>query len=232
MGSLPNSTGEDNRTRYKSYNQGLWESKYQLNRLYGFKLQHSPPTAMKFFSITALTALAASALIGTVIATPAPAVAQWLHVESGINDAGNTTGIERRAGAEVVTCYNQGTKADRAPIISVIDDFCNNRAIGRDVANGQTIWSRYQYGTISILVSGAAINGYALWRTNSQPISDEKNTIPHISCNFKVDNNCNRLLRLPVDKCNTGGENGKQGGYVTDLCGQWRTDPGSGGSDN
>jgi len=32
-----------------------------------------------------------------------------------------------------------------------------------------------------------------------------------ISCGgFTVDGNCNRLLRLPLDGCNTKGENGKQ----------------------
>ncbi|KAJ7079267.1 hypothetical protein B0H15DRAFT_999623 [Mycena belliarum] len=109
---------------------------------------------------------------------------------------------------EVVTCYNFGTKADRAPIISVIDDWCG-RVIGSSVQNGQTVWARYNYGTFTVLVSGAAINGGS----------------------FVIDGNCNRLLRLPVDSCNTGGVNGKQGGYETDLFGQWRTDPGSNGSD-
>ena len=31
-----------------------------------------------------------------------------------------------------------------------------------------------------------------------------------ISCSFTIDGNCNRLLREPVDQCNTGGVNGKQ----------------------
>ncbi|KAH9477242.1 hypothetical protein JR316_0011168 [Psilocybe cubensis] len=144
----------------------------------------------------------------------APAVAdKWISVETGItmpgeSIPGNTT-LEKRYGTEVLTCYNMGTKVDRAPSTSVIDDWCNNRAIGQVVNNGQTIWARYNYGTFTILVSGEAING----------------------CSFKVDGNCNRLLRLPLDGCNTSGENGKQGGYETDLCGQWRYDPGSNGSD-
>ncbi|KAG6914933.1 hypothetical protein DXG01_014369 [Tephrocybe rancida] len=170
---------------------------------------------MKSFTVTALLAIAASTFVGTVFATPAPVT--WLSVETGITEAGNTTTIAKRIGTEVVTCYNTGTKADRAPIVSVIDDWCNliedlrlsNHAIGQHVSNGQTIWARYNYGTFTVLVSGAAING----------------------CSFTVDGNCNRLLREPVDQCNTGGVNGKQGGFETDLCGQWRTDPGSNGSD-
>ncbi|KAJ7790401.1 hypothetical protein B0H14DRAFT_3430513 [Mycena olivaceomarginata] len=121
----------------------------------------------------------------------------------------NSSDLVPHVGTEVVTCYGFGTKADRAPIVSVIDDWCG-KVIGTYVPNGQEVWARYDYGTFTVLVSGKAIN----------------------SCGgFTIDGNCNRLLRLPVDGCNTGGVNGKQGGYETDLCGQWNTDPGSNGSD-
>ncbi|KAJ7887876.1 hypothetical protein B0H14DRAFT_3430507 [Mycena olivaceomarginata] len=60
--------------------------------------------------------------------------------------------------------------------------------------------ARYDYGTFTVLVSGKAINNCG---------------------GFTIDGNCNRLLCLPVDGCNTGGVNGKQ----------WNTDPGSNGSD-
>ncbi|KAJ7876013.1 hypothetical protein B0H13DRAFT_2055867 [Mycena leptocephala] len=166
-----------------------------------------------------------SALVAIAIAIAAPAYAAvvarvegeitgrapstWLNIEQGISYHNDTErSLIPRVGTEVVTCYGFGTKADRAPIVSVIDDWCG-RVIGTRVNNGQTVWARYNYGSFTVLVSGAAING----------------------CNFVIDGNCNRLLRLPVDRCNTGGVNGKQGGYETDLCGQWRTDPGSNGSD-
>ncbi|KAJ7706794.1 hypothetical protein B0H17DRAFT_1325624 [Mycena rosella] len=167
--------------------------------------------------------LSISALVSIAIAIAAPASAAfvsrvegevpdatpatWLSVEQGITYK-NSTALAARAGTEVVSCYGFGTKADRAPIVSVIDDFCG-KVIGTNVQNGQTVWARYDYGTFTVYVSGEAING----------------------CNFVIDGNCNRLLRLPVDECNTGGVNGKQGGYETDLCGQWRTDPGCCGSD-
>ncbi|KAJ7929830.1 hypothetical protein B0H13DRAFT_2310222 [Mycena leptocephala] len=120
----------------------------------------------------------------------------------------NSTDLIPRAGTEVVSCYNSGTKADRAPIVSVIEDWCG-RVIGSTVVNGQLVWACYNCGTFTVYVSGQAING----------------------CNFVIDGNCNRLLRLPVDGCNTGGVNRKQGGFETDICGQGRTDPGSSGSD-
>ncbi|KAJ7861360.1 hypothetical protein B0H14DRAFT_2575954 [Mycena olivaceomarginata] len=180
------------------------------------------------FSISGLVAIALAApALGAILArvegdvTDVPA--KWLSIEQGITYE-NSTEIVPRAGTEVITCYGFGTAADRAPIVSVIDDWCG-KVIGTTVNNGQTVWvsqsfflalfrsytpqARYNYGTFTVFVSGAAING----------------------CNFVIDGNCNRLLRLPVDGCNTGGVNGKQGGYETDLCGQWRTDPGSNGSD-
>ncbi|KAF8962980.1 hypothetical protein BDZ97DRAFT_1822431 [Flammula alnicola] len=164
---------------------------------------------MKSFTVTALLAMATSAFAGTISTTPeAAAPAKWISVETGFIKAGNTT-LAKREGTEVVTCYNTGTAVDRAPAASVIDDFCNNRAIGVYVPDGHTLYSRYDYGTFTIYVSGAAING----------------------CSFTIDGNCNRLLREPLDGCNTRGVNGKQGGYETDLCGQWRFDPGSKGSD-
>ncbi|KAJ7692005.1 hypothetical protein B0H16DRAFT_1477833 [Mycena metata] len=167
--------------------------------------------------------LSISAVVAIAVAAPAYAAVvariegditartplTWLSIEQGITYKNSTeTALVPRVGTEVVTCYNTGTKADRAPIVSVIDDWCG-KVIGTSVSNGQTVWARYNYGTFTVYVSGEAING----------------------CGFTIDGNCNRLLREPVDQCNTGGVNGKQGGYETDLCGQWRTDPGSNGSD-
>ncbi|KAK7002382.1 glycoside hydrolase family 55 protein [Favolaschia claudopus] len=153
--------------------------------------------------------------------TNKPGPRHWLSIEQGIIYHNSTTGpLVERAGTEAVTCYNKGTKArpihsdvacaeaDRAPIVSVIDDWCG-RVIGTHLNDGQEVMARYNYGTFTVLVSAKAING----------------------CNIIIDGNCDRLLRLPVDKCNTGGVNGKQGGFETDLCGQWNTDPGCCGSD-
>ncbi|KAJ7790381.1 hypothetical protein B0H14DRAFT_2626047 [Mycena olivaceomarginata] len=167
------------------------------------------------FSLSGLVALAVAApAFGAVVArvegdlTSDIVPGKWLSIEQGIRYH-NSSDLVPRVGTEVVTCYGFGTKADRAPIISVIDDWCS-KVIGTHVPNNQEVWARYNYGTFTVLVSGKAINNCG---------------------GITIDGNCNRLLRLPVDKCNTGGENGKQGGYETDLCGQWNTDPGSNGSD-
>ncbi|KAF4611828.1 hypothetical protein D9613_004023 [Agrocybe pediades] len=154
------------------------------------------------------------ALAAVTSAFASPTVAdKWISVETGMTLAnGNNVTLERRIGTEVITCYGFGTAVDRAPSISVIDNWCNSVAIGQYVPIGATLWGRYDYGSFTILVSALALG--------------------NPSCGgFVIDGNCNRLLRLPLDGCNTRGENGKQGGYETDLCGQWRYDPGSKGSD-
>ncbi|KAK7002400.1 hypothetical protein R3P38DRAFT_1733074 [Favolaschia claudopus] len=169
---------------------------------------------VSFSSVVALALVAAAPVLAAVVARVEGEITdavpgKWLSIEQGITYHNSTSGpLVKRVGTEVVTCYGFGTKADRAPIVSVIDDWCG-KVIGTHVNNGQTVWARYNYGSFTVYVSGEAING----------------------CNFVIDGNCNRLLRLPVDGCNTSGVNGKQGGYETDLCGQWRTDPGCCGSD-
>ncbi|RDB20723.1 hypothetical protein Hypma_012099 [Hypsizygus marmoreus] len=159
---------------------------------------------MKLFT-TILLSLSTLVLSVKGAATPST----WLSVEDVSSEFNaNATSLNKREGTEIVTCYNTGTKVDRGPSVSSIDNFCA-RVIGTHVANGQTVAYRYDWGSFTILVSGQAING----------------------CSFTIDNNCGRLLRLPLDKCNTSGENGKQGGYERDTCGTWRYDPGSNGSD-
>ncbi|KAF7341907.1 hypothetical protein MSAN_02046400 [Mycena sanguinolenta] len=124
---------------------------------------------MKLSFISGLVAIAVAVPIhASVVArvegeiTDAPA--KWLNVETGISYRNNTA-LVPRVGAEVVTCYGFGTKADRAPIISVIDDWCG-KVIGTTVTNGQTVWARYDYGTFTVLVSGEAINGYQIQLLN------------------------------------------------------------------
>ncbi|KAK7028624.1 hypothetical protein R3P38DRAFT_3394685 [Favolaschia claudopus] len=165
---------------------------------------------ISFSGVLALALVVAAPVLAAVVARVEGEITDAVpgKVNMIILDLVTSGPLVKRTGTEVVTCYGFGTQADRAPIVSVIDDWCG-KVIGTQVSNGQTVWARYDYGTFTVLVSGEAING----------------------CTFVIDGNCNRLLRLPVDGCNTGGVNGKQGGYETDLCGQWRTDPGCCGSD-
>ncbi|KAF9556910.1 hypothetical protein CPC08DRAFT_752238 [Agrocybe pediades] len=168
---------------------------------------------MKLFSGLGVLLCAAWATFvnASVINTPAVVPGKWLSVETGMTLAdGNNVTLSRRTGTEVVTCYGFGTSITRDSAIPVIDDWCNNIAIGQFVPAGATLWARYDYGSFTIYLS-------ALVLTSCQ--------------GFTIDANCNRLLRLPLDGCNTNTVTAKQGGYETDACGQWRFDPGSNGSD-
>ncbi|KAJ7150714.1 hypothetical protein C8R46DRAFT_1043520 [Mycena filopes] len=165
-------------------------------------------------SLFALIALAIAAPVHSSVFArvegqiPDIAPAKWLSIEESISYDNTSLTLAPRVGAEFVACFNSGTRADRAPIISVIDDWCG-KVIGTTVTNGQTLSARYSFPAFTVFVSAKAING----------------------CNFVIDGNCNRLLRLPVDKCDTSGENSKRGGVETDSCGQWTTDPGCCGTD-
>ncbi|KEZ41672.1 Uncharacterized protein SAPIO_CDS6833 [Scedosporium apiospermum] len=45
-------------------------------------------------------------------------------------------------------------------------------------------------------------------------------------CEFTVNyNQCMRYLKVPIDSCDCGGINGKQGGWVANRCYTWRIDP-------
>ncbi|KAJ8093690.1 hypothetical protein PM082_009549 [Marasmius tenuissimus] len=110
-------------------------------------------------------------------------------------------------GPEVVSCYNDGTKANRLDFVTAIDQWCTT-INGTNLNNGQEVSTMIAKNGIEYYLYVKAING----------------------CNITVDCNCNRLLRRPVDSCNTNDDNGKQGGIMTDSCGQWRADPGRNGN--
>ncbi|KAH9478000.1 hypothetical protein JR316_0010233 [Psilocybe cubensis] len=162
------------------------------------------------------------ALLGVVTSTFAVAVAapaestpeptyDWVVLESGYNTpvtpyANETAVVEARDNPQAIMCYNKGRAVQRAALTSSIDHFCNTKAIGRTLSSGQNLWTRYldNFSGITVLVFMEMTNG----------------------CTWTVDSACNNNLRQPVDKCNTGGENGKQGGEMWDLCAHYRIDPG------
>ncbi|KAJ7314299.1 hypothetical protein DFH08DRAFT_821655 [Mycena albidolilacea] len=165
------------------------------------------------FGLVAFAGAARASVVACTEETAANVPTPWKS--SGI-EFSNSTGLLPRTGAELVTCYNEDTQANRAPIIAVIGDFCS-QVIGITINNGATVYNRYSYGYYTVLVSAEAIDGLTGPNLFLFP------AVPY--------GNCGRLLRLPVDQCDTSGENGKHGGFETDACGQWRVDPGGDGSD-
>lgn len=105
---------------------------------------------------------------------------------------------------EYVSCYGFGASMDRSVLVSAIDAFCG-AVIGKYFPPGHVEYREYIWSSYKIIIEAKAEGG----------------------CSFTVDNNCSRLLRMPVDMCNTNGVNGKQGGYVYEVptCGWWRIDP-------
>lgn len=133
---------------------------------------------------------------------------QSLEARSAIaNIEPNPSSITKRAlnpDRERAICYHHGHRMDRIDLVTAVDDFCNNR-IGRWFPAGH-----FESLTYS--------------RKDGSTIIVEFRSI----CGWTLDNNCYRLFRGPIDDCNTGGVNGKQGGTVEERnpnCGWWRVDP-------
>ncbi|KAJ7854689.1 hypothetical protein B0H14DRAFT_2579705 [Mycena olivaceomarginata] len=153
---------------------------------------------------------------------------QWLSIKQGITYH-NSTDVVPRAGPEIVTCYGSVTKADRAAIISVIDDWCG-RVIGTSVANNQEVW----VGRSSLqAMSPPSSNITPRPGTTTAPsrcasvVKPSTTAAASPSTETVTDSSV-----FPSTAATLAEVNGKQGGYETDLCGQWTTDPGSNGSDN
>ncbi|KAJ7902946.1 hypothetical protein B0H13DRAFT_2026083 [Mycena leptocephala] len=105
---------------------------------------------------------------------------------------------------EVVTCYNVGTQLADQDINNALVEWCS-AVKGTTLGPNGNIFRRTEIGNgFSVLLSATARPG----------------------CSFTIDDNCTRLLQEPLNQCNVNA-NDKQGGYETDPCGIWRTDPGT-----
>lgn len=106
------------------------------------------------------------------------------------------------------SCYNKGYKANRGSMITAIDSFCAQMVTA---SKGKTL-------------------GKGVFEPDSSDMSDDKSYIVyHTSfevlegCEWGFDEAwCKFELRKPLDKCNTKGENGKQGGTLDGNCIKWK----------
>lgn len=93
----------------------------------------------------------------------------------------------------------------------------------------------YNYGTAHDVVqvgppldSQQLMGGYK--KESIKPFSGQEEisfsfeVLDGCSRTFSMDE-CTRYFKTPVDSCNCGGENGKQGGYGSNNCLRWKTDP-------
>ncbi|KAJ4252300.1 hypothetical protein NW762_010897 [Fusarium torreyae] len=115
------------------------------------------------------------------------------------------------AGQNTKNCYNSGQKANHGSIQAAAESFC--RDVVADTVQGP-VWSNYKL------------------EEKKQPSRGY-----HFKLTFQVKDgciwnanydDCMRYMKVPIDSCNCGGENGKQGGYVENNCIMAKVDPNSG----
>ncbi|KAJ7579421.1 hypothetical protein C8J56DRAFT_964160 [Mycena floridula] len=126
--------------------------------------------------------------------TPAIVVALSLFTitSTALPASTNSTTPDLVSRGEAVSCYGSGVTVFRAPLIDAIGKFCN-AVIGRHFGpNADSYTDSYPidfshsvgFQPININIELKSVNG----------------------CQFIADGNCGRLLRRPVDECNTNGE--------------------------
>lgn len=116
---------------------------------------------------------------------------------------------------ESVDCYNSGALVGRGDSIKAVNDFCSRFAgvvLDDSRSDGERTLEKTYGGVCAgalgcfdeVDVSVTVING----------------------CRFKMDENeCGRILRRPVDECDTSSTRFKQGGTVNGNCALWVFDP-------
>ncbi|KAH9845616.1 glycoside hydrolase family 55 protein [Teratosphaeria destructans] len=108
-----------------------------------------------------------------------------------------------------VNCYNSGETTENERMQNAASSFCGQIKNAKLVA-GYFYSSDFRFpynggaGIVDITIS-LEINDKCDWTWN--------------------ENECKKYLSVPTDSCNCGGENGKQGGVVSNNCYTWRIDP-------
>lgn len=112
-----------------------------------------------------------------------------------------------------VDCYNSGRKADHARLDSAITSFCN--ALVSQVREVKQKWMLSLSFPFDLQFGSEAVS---LRVDISAEVFD--------NCDWKTSfDECQRYLEVPLNSCNCGGTNGKQGGYVQNNCLKFRIDP-------
>ena len=117
----------------------------------------------------------------------------------------------------VLDCYGSGQRAAHQQLDNLIADFCedvaqyaswqDNHLMTQDLSLGRTIYAP---------ATGPWISG----------VNIDINFTIRKGCTWDIDRtDCERYLKVPVDSCNCGGVDAKQGGIVENNCVVWRIDP-------
>lgn len=127
---------------------------------------------------------------------------------------------------EQLHCYGSGSYVDREDSINNLNSFCSTKE------DADRAWKKYpHYGGFKM-----SNNQYIEYiapssLTSGWPVNIVIGVQGLNGCEFTIegpnpDQNCGRILRMILDRCDTGSTQYKKGGTVTDNCSIWRFDPG------
>ncbi|KAF6804556.1 hypothetical protein CSOJ01_10090 [Colletotrichum sojae] len=118
-----------------------------------------------------------------------------------------------------INCFNGGRKTTNVRMRNGIDSFC--RAIGSDAGR---VLARGLEGRAAGQLTGGYKKASIQAFSGQEEISFSFEVLDGCAWTFSHDE-CVRYLKTPVDSCNCGGTNGKQGDYGSNNCLKWKTDP-------
>lgn len=113
----------------------------------------------------------------------------------------------------VKQCYGSGHKTTHIKLDNAIISFCNNLGDPGEIKHAG--FSRYEN------------NEYDQDWFEHLWVYMKFEVRPGCEWTYNFDE-CQRYMHVPVDACNCGGVNGKQGGSVSNNCLYWRVDPNQG----
>ncbi|KAI1373409.1 hypothetical protein F4677DRAFT_448485 [Hypoxylon crocopeplum] len=142
----------------------------------------------------------------------------------------NPTPPSPNPSTESLHCYNGGASTDRGDMIDAVDDFCNfwfGTVLDDSQLNAQHTINGYYGGSDPTGGSGAECFftvGLLCDITITLSV-----TVMN-GCRFTIDgpspsDECGRIFRKAIDKCDTSSTQYKQGGTITSNCAVWRIDP-------
>lgn len=140
----------------------------------------------------------------------------------------NPTPPRPNPATESLHCYNIGASTDRADMIDGVNDFCSFFA--GYVLDDSDVNAEH---TLTFTFNGADPTGGSGAECFFTGVCDIAIvltvTVTHECC-FTIDGpstsqDCGRIFREAIDKCDTSSTQYKQGGTVTSNCAIWRIDP-------
>ncbi|KAI8625119.1 hypothetical protein F5Y19DRAFT_277848 [Xylariaceae sp. FL1651] len=143
----------------------------------------------------------------------------------------NPTPPSPNPSTESLHCYNSGAETSRASMIDGVNAFCdyfNGRILDGSDANAEHTLT-YTLNNIDVTGGTAAECIFTFGVAGCWEYLTLQVTVTN-GCRFTIDgpspsDNCGRIFREAIDKCDTSSTQYKQGGTITSNCAVWRIDP-------